>query len=202
MTATKTDFAPMNPPTATLWGHPQDRIECLPGIWWVSTSSHGGYCVSSEREAAIPAHLNQGIYYEEDCDWALLHLAFPELNEAHSKDTDEIRKSVEKTVRDWHPTAYEKHFGRKLKPGESYINDQRQLQHQNRNRWVVVSAFGSWHKNCPEGMVLVCATLGGKRTHGLEERWYLIPEKEYDDRTGSFVVVCRKHKRVDAPEGH
>lgn len=71
-------------PTRCPWGKVESPHEIAPGIWTVSTPSHGGILVSAERRAAMPTHLRDfqtfagGNWYEEDCDWSVVALAFPE----------------------------------------------------------------------------------------------------------------------------
>jgi hypothetical protein len=65
------------------WGAPDTGVEIAEGIVKISTASHGGYWVSDTRLAAMPKELaNIATYaghgwYEEDCDWALVALAYP-----------------------------------------------------------------------------------------------------------------------------
>jgi hypothetical protein len=79
--------------TSTPWGRPQD-VEWITdrstgkttGIAFVSTAGHGGYYVSPELLATMPANWlgatfnEQGRrgWFEEDCDWSLVALAFPQ----------------------------------------------------------------------------------------------------------------------------
>lgn len=69
-------------PQYTPWGQPQDANERAPGIWQVSTSSHGGMILSNERAAAMPDALLAGNFiegrhhFEEDCDWSRVVVAF------------------------------------------------------------------------------------------------------------------------------
>lgn len=71
-------------PTHTYWGYADDATELAPGIWSVSTPSHGGIIISAQRHNAMPAHLRairtfaDGLNYEEDCDWSIVAMAFPE----------------------------------------------------------------------------------------------------------------------------
>lgn len=44
-------------PVHTLWEAPQTNEQRLPGIWSVSTASHGGFMLSDERKAAMPKAL-------------------------------------------------------------------------------------------------------------------------------------------------
>ena len=78
-------FAPLARPTSSPWGPVQSATDVAPGIWFVSTESHGGYLLSNERRFAMPVHLKEvftfagGNWFEEDCDWAIVALAFPDL---------------------------------------------------------------------------------------------------------------------------
>ena len=53
-----------------------------PGIMEYGTPSHGGIHVSATRLAQMPESWRESFagdgWYEEDCDWALVALAFPE----------------------------------------------------------------------------------------------------------------------------
>lgn len=81
-----TTFARSPAPTGCPWGNIDEAAEIAPGWWSVNTPSHGGFVLSAERLAAIPAaHLaasfgRQGErgYFEEDCDWCIVAEAFPE----------------------------------------------------------------------------------------------------------------------------
>lgn len=78
----------MKPNVQTPWGAADYSKAVAPGITWYSTPGHGGYHVDDEQNAKIKALFpNAKIWagngwYEEDCDWALVALAFPELFEA------------------------------------------------------------------------------------------------------------------------
>jgi hypothetical protein len=68
----------------TPWGYAQSLKTIAPGIVRADTASHGGYGLTDERLAEMPADLRKpyrydGVnWFEEDCDWALVCLAFPE----------------------------------------------------------------------------------------------------------------------------
>lgn len=68
----------------TPWGPSQHQKTIAQGIVSVSTAGHGGFYLSAERYAAMPADLKACARYagpqwfEEDCEWALVTLAFPE----------------------------------------------------------------------------------------------------------------------------
>lgn len=68
----------------TPWGKADDHREIARGIVWLTTPSHGGYWLSDDRQAQMPEpyrsvrpFAGRG-WYEEDCDWCLVALSFPE----------------------------------------------------------------------------------------------------------------------------
>jgi len=77
-------FAPTSRPTYSPWGRPDECDEIAPGIWRVFTPSHGGFIISQQRRDRMPPVLRDfqtfagGNSYEEDCDWAIVALAYPD----------------------------------------------------------------------------------------------------------------------------
>ncbi|WP_274630856.1 DUF7007 domain-containing protein [Arvimicrobium flavum] len=69
--------------THSPWGAIQHVTQIVDGIWRIDTASHGGLKLSDQRLAAMPpawrsmAYSGNG-WFEEDCDWGLVALAFPE----------------------------------------------------------------------------------------------------------------------------
>lgn len=118
-----TEFQRTPCPTHSPWGGIEHKTELAPGIWWVSTPSHGGAKLSEERNAAMPDCLRrESGWYEEDCQWALAALVFPEafqiLDTFNKVPTREAAPAI---VRDWFPTAWEAHTGETLTAADSYI---------------------------------------------------------------------------------
>jgi hypothetical protein len=82
------EFATYQPqserPAETPWGHPDSVREIAPGIIHYETPSHGGFWLSPERVAEMPPCLRAfkpfagANWYEEDCDWSIVALAFPQ----------------------------------------------------------------------------------------------------------------------------
>ena len=71
----------------TPWGQSDCSEKIAEGITWYSTPSHGGYKLSRARLAEMPEWLlacpfrpveQAAGWFEEDCDWARVVLAFPE----------------------------------------------------------------------------------------------------------------------------
>ena len=86
----------------TPWGPAQSVTEIAEGVKSVSTSSHGGYWLSSKRHAEVRRQYpqfntfhNNGNWYEEDCDWCMVYLTFPELG------TDEQIFNAVRTADNW-----------------------------------------------------------------------------------------------------
>jgi hypothetical protein len=75
----------IRPGIQTPWGIAEDVTHVADGIYFVSTPSHGGYFVAPEQR--IGAGLDPArAWYEEDCAWALLAIARPDLFPAHALD--------------------------------------------------------------------------------------------------------------------
>jgi hypothetical protein len=83
----------VNCPKETPWGQAQQRTKIADGIWSASCAGHGGIWISEERRAAMPDVLRDfktfaGFdWFEEDQDWAVVALAFPEHFNEHVRYT-------------------------------------------------------------------------------------------------------------------
>ena len=85
----------------TPWGLSQTTERVGEGIVCVITASHGGYVLNAEQNAKIPyawrkASFNEnGLrgFYEEDCDWSMVALTFPEYF-SHCKDAISEAKRI------------------------------------------------------------------------------------------------------------
>lgn len=77
----------------TPWGESDNVVQVAEGIQWVTTPGHGGYKLTPEKVKEIPPALvaasfnRQGYngWFEEDCDWAMVCLTFPEIFEGVEK---------------------------------------------------------------------------------------------------------------------
>ena len=107
----------------TPWGQSDSAAEVAPGIQWVTTPSHGGFRLSPERQREMPDYfkgetfINGGQWYEEDCDWCLVVVAF---NAKYPQAFPGDYKQAFDTLRNWHPDAFARHFGVTLTPEESF----------------------------------------------------------------------------------
>lgn len=76
----------INSRSQTPWGHSDTATQYAPGIVFYETPNHGGFHLSHQRRAEMPKLLRQfrgysgdPQWYEEDCDWAVVALAFPSM---------------------------------------------------------------------------------------------------------------------------
>lgn len=82
----------------TPWGQPHGHISVAPGIDCYDTPSHGGFHLSPDRVAEMPAMLREHKtlagdgWYEEDCDWVFVVLSFPQHFDANHVEA--ARKSL------------------------------------------------------------------------------------------------------------
>ena len=92
--------------TVTPWGPSQSSTEIAPGITFHSTASHGGYELSPARVASMPKPLREFQpwagpgYYEEDCDWSLVALSFPQFF------PEDAREAAMRTLERYKPEVY------------------------------------------------------------------------------------------------
>ena len=82
----------------TPWGETQHMEVYAEGVAFHSTASHGGFHLDAAHNAEVPESIraNDG-WYEEDCAWACVAIAFPELFTAYE------RRHAEKTMERWYP---------------------------------------------------------------------------------------------------
>jgi hypothetical protein len=84
----------------TPWGCPDSAKEIAPGVVEISTPSHGGIHLSKERQAEVERVMpffrpfaGPG-WYEEDCDWCIVLLVFPELEPAFAPEENALKDAV------------------------------------------------------------------------------------------------------------
>lgn len=171
----------------TPWGRPDHSVEYAEGIVCHSTPSHGGFHLDEVRNAAMPPALrNSDAFYEEDCEWAKVATAHPDLFTSHE------RAHAEKTLRDWFPDAWEAVHGRRLDPSESFERDRQRFETEHAADWVVISASRS---DDHPGQVECVATLGGRRGNG-PARKFFVPRGEYQIGRHGFVIDESRHRQI------
>ena len=85
-------------PTETPWGRPDHSRPIAPGIVHYGTPSHGGIWLAKDRFDAVKRRFPSlqlwagDQWFEEDCDWAIVALVFPEF--FRPQDIDAAKKTV------------------------------------------------------------------------------------------------------------
>ncbi len=172
---------------STPWGGSQMAVIYAEGVVSHSTAGHGGFHLSSDRNARVhPLMRKEAPWYEEDCEWAIVAISFPELFTGYE------RSLAEKTVRNTWPDAWEVIHGCVLAEGESWAKDRRAFGERHATDFVVTSAIFS---NQHAGMTEVVAVVGGDRRSG-DERRFLVPSDEYAGR-GRFGFVIDPSRHVE-----
>jgi len=177
----------------TPWGPAQEQKSIVPGITAVSTAGHGGIHLDADHNKLVPDYMRaKGGWYEEDCQWSIVAMVFPEC-------FDEKRcHCAENTFRNWYPNQWEQFMGRTLNPGESHQRDEEVYFAEHKNDMLVTSAQGDWAEGVPKGFVRVTATRGGRRGGcDLEEALFLVPVSEYHFKGGFAFVVQPHHRKVE-----
>ena len=174
---------PAGCPTRSPWGTIQSATAIGP-FWQVSTAGHGGIKVPAELNRLIPApHRRAGGWYEEDCEWSIVAIRFPE----HFSEAQ--RKNARDQAIHWYPDAFEAITGEKIPEGASRARNEERFRRESADKYVVVSAYGDWHETVPKGMAGVCASQGGSRAPGTPQAWFLVPIAEYKAGQGSFGFI-------------
>lgn len=193
MTTSETEYALQNAlaPISSPWGQVQQATLVTPGVWRVSTASHGGLMVERTLNACIPEPWREadGCYEEDEAwclPWSFLRLPVP----AHWKGIDYATS----TLRDDYPDAYEQLHQVKLLPGDSRSRDQQAFHDAHRGELQVTCAFGDWKAGVPRGMVGVIACPAGQEATAeqrTQTRYFLVETAVYQERrrAGRFRVL-------------
>jgi hypothetical protein len=186
--------------TSTPWGTADHSDKVARGIVFYGTPSHGGYHLSPTRNTLVhEAWRDKGGWYEEDCDWAIVVLTFPECFKASTIE------HATATAKAWHPDAYTAVTGEPVALAESSILRGRAFAAAHVDDYIVTAAWGDWHASVPDGMVGVVAVRGGRLATGAmastDEAYFLVPETEYTSGGFGFVVDPARHARCEPITG-
>jgi len=200
-------FASSPRPTHSIWGSIIMAEEFLPGLWAVTTASHGGIMLSATRQAGMPESLRLGTAdYEEDCDWALPVLAFRDEFEAAQPDRASWLQLAVDTARCWHPDRYEAFSGEAVPENASRVLRQRAAYKAAIGNHCVTAAWGDWADWVPKGKtgVVTCKVLSvdhlGNATYGEEHRYALVDKETYSERGEAFCLEDHEHELIEMPE--
>ena len=177
---------------STPWGGSQMAVVYAEGVVAHMTSGHGGFHLSTERNAKVHPLLRKDMpWYEEDCEWAIVAISFPDLFTAYE------RSMAEKTFRNTWPDVWETIRGCPLAEGESWARDRRAFGQRHAADYIAMSAILSDQR---PGMTEVVAKIGGGHIRGGEERRFLVASDEYAGRGRfGFVIDLARHPEYDGP---
>ena len=146
-------------PVGSIWGPIQSVEKLLPGIWHITTASHGGIILSDLRQAAMPETLRlAGASYEEDVDWARVYVAFDtEFRGARHPGIEIEMQLAHDTVRSYYPDEYAAFTGAAVKPRDSHVLRSIAAHNAAIGEYVVVAAWGDWADWVPAGKVGLAA---------------------------------------------
>lgn len=174
----------------TPWGPAQVSTRYGNGVVFHSTASHGGFALDDAALVMVdPRWGIDGRFFEEDADWAIVAFSFPKLFTKYE------RKRADEILRNWHPDGYEIVAHARLKPGESWVKDERRFRRLHARDWVVISAVTSEHQ---PGFVECVATRGAQRGNRAGRR-FLVPSDEYRPGPFGFVIDEARHAPYDGP---
>ncbi len=177
---------------STPWGGSQMAVIYAEGVVAHSTAGHGGLHLSADRNAKVhPLLRKETPWYEEDSEWAMVAISFPDLFTGYE------RSLAEKTIRNTWPDAWEAIHGCELAEGESWVKDRRSFDQRHSADYIVTSAiFSDQHP----GMTEVVAVVGGSRNAGDNKRRFLVPSDEYAGRGRfGFVIDLNRHAEYHGP---
>ncbi|AYM14789.1 MULTISPECIES: DUF7007 domain-containing protein [Agrobacterium] len=177
---------------STPWGGSQMAVIYAEGVIAHMTAGHGGFHLSADRNAKVHLLLRKETpWYEEDCEWAIVAISFPELFTGHEHSL------AEKTVRNTWPDAWEVIHRCKLAEGESWVKDRHAFDKRHAADHVVISAILS---DQHPGMTEVVAVVGGNLRADNDERRFLVPSEEYAGRGRfGFVIDPSRHVEYHGP---
>ncbi len=138
------------------------------GVVSHSTATHRGIHLSSDRNKRVDVALRaDGGWYEEDAEWAIVAITFPDLFTSH-----EHKRAHETYPEQLAECLGENLHGLELAPGESWAKDKAAFDRAYADDWIAVSAIQSdYHPDMTE----VITTRGGRRNGHAEEMRFLVP---------------------------
>ncbi|WP_429817327.1 DUF7007 domain-containing protein [Ensifer sp. B1-9] len=154
---------------STPWGPSQLATIYAEGIISHMTAGHGGFHLSAERNACVlPTLRKSASWYEEDMEWAIVALTFPDLFTAYE------RKYADETIRNSWPSAWEEIHGYELAPDQSWKKDREAFERKHACDWIVISAI---HSSYDVDMTEAVATRGGRRDGGRRKCAFSCPAR-------------------------
>lgn len=166
------DYDPKAPRTP--WGRAQEIITYnnKEGIRFISTAGHGGIKLDRKTNPKVHASWRRkGGWYEEDCEWAIVALTFPEMF------TEEEIESAHTICKNYFPDEYTTATGNPVSVADSYVLQRRIREKRQLTEFVSGAVWGDCFEFVPKGHVLVCGKKGPPEN--MVEEFFLVPQEEY-----------------------
>jgi len=185
---------------STPWGRALSSTSYTRGIIFYFTASHGGFHLSPKKNALVhPAWRDANGWYEEDVEWNVVVLTFPEHFNAR------IIEVAHAILRNDKPDAYMAVTGATLTEADSRTLAKRALRQRHREDFVTLAAWGDWCPTVPKGKVGVVACKGGRdeqyRHDPSTERHFLVDAARYQDCKNRPILGYVVDLAVDLPWG-
>jgi hypothetical protein len=173
------------------WGAVQGCREIADGITFVSTASHGGIKLSQARLQQLPMILQfEAGWYEEDCESSFVIFGFPQYFSENQV------QSAKRIMMDYFPTQYESVTGEVIPFSKSLKKRELDFKAKTKDRFVSISAY-----SIDNGMVKICATLGGSREYGAVEKCFVLPSSLYATRNYFGFIVDTENPEIQEVKG-
>lgn len=171
--------------TRTPWGTADHSRKVATGIMFYSTPGHGGYHLSKKRNEQVhPALRDAKGWYEEDCEYAIVHFTFPDVFPGKQENAIQV-------IKNYWPDDYTAATGQAVELEESRCLRERIAREATKDLYVTCAAYGDWHEKVPAGMVGVFAVRGGRDERGCyaskDQKYFLVPADEY--KPGGFGEI-------------
>lgn len=192
-------------PQSSIWGSIYEADQILPGIWSVTTPSHGGLILSEERQQAMPHPLRiEGGSYEEDVNWSHVILAYEAEIAQQGRFPASYLQLARDSVRCWHPDAFTAFTGESVTESQSHVFQRRRAYQDHMGELCVTAAWGSWADWVPQGktgvvgMVVESVDHLGVATYAGEPQFALVNAETYKEREepasfaslGAELIAC------------
>ncbi|MCW1431985.1 DUF7007 domain-containing protein [Novosphingobium sp. JCM 18896] len=195
-------------PQSSIWGAIQEADQILPGIWSVTTPSHGGLILSDQRQQAMPDSLRiEGASYEEDVDWSHVILAHEAEIARLGRYPASFLQLARDTVRCWHPDAFSAFTGESVTENQSHVLKRRKAYQDSIGELCVTAAWGSWADWVPEGktgvvgMIVESVNHLGFASYAGERQFALVDAKIYEGRKEPASFASLGAELIDCPPG-
>ncbi len=178
----------------TPWGASQSRLRYAEGIENVTTAGHGGFMLDPEQNDQVhECWRSDGGSYEEDEEWAIVALSFPDLF------TSRELNFAHQTLKDSRPDEYHAVTGQKVLSSESRTLRRREFFAKHEGKLITYSAI---HLKSDRSKTICSAAIGGRGDQMKlpQTSHFLVDSAEYNEGylPYGFVIDEDRHQPCDS----